>query len=237
MQEHRAPRRGVVEADVDEPLRLRVGVDAHAVQRAHRVRARELHARLGVDHDHAVTDARRALHLDLVDVEREGAVGDHAREAVEHVEVRALELTGPAGERHRLLARDEPDEPVVAAHRDHLHPHALLRAERGGVAPDDVGRPPAPRVQRAFDLVDDRADEVLRVVGLAGDRPHLGEHDEAVTLLARDRREQQEVGEREVGERPPRRDEAFHVHEIGARRASVRASARLVERAHGVGRR
>ena len=74
------------------------------MQRAHRVRARELHARLGVDDDHAVADARRALHLDLVDVERERAVGDHAREAVERLEVGALELARAAGERHRLFA-------------------------------------------------------------------------------------------------------------------------------------
>ena len=52
---------------------------------------------LRVDDDHAVADAWRALHLDLVDVERERAVGDHAREPVEDVEVDALELARTAG--------------------------------------------------------------------------------------------------------------------------------------------
>ena len=90
---------------------------------------------------------------------------------------------------------------------------------------------PRPREQRPLDLVDDGADEVLRVVGLAGDRPHLREHDEAVTLLARDRREQHEVGEREVGERAPAGDQPLEVHEIGP--AEPRAQpGQIVERAH-----
>ena len=113
----------------------------------------------------------------------------------------------------------------------HLHAHAVLRAERGGVAATIVARPPAPRVQRPLDLVDDGADEVLRVVRLPGDGPHLREHDEAVALLAGDRREQQQVGEREVGERPPRRDEPLHVHEVGARQRGAR-EREVVERAH-----
>ena len=47
-------------------------------------------------HDHAVADARRALDLDLVDVERERALGDHLGEPLEHLEVGALELAGAA---------------------------------------------------------------------------------------------------------------------------------------------
>ena len=234
MQQHRTARRGVVEADVDQPLRLRVRVNAHAVQRAHRVRARELHARLGVDDDHTVADARRALHLDLVDVERKRAVGDHAGEAVEHVEVRALELARAPREGHRLFTRHDPDEAVGTAHRDDLHPHPVLRSERGGVAADDVARSPAPRVQGTFDFVDNGADEVLRVVGLPGDRTHLGEHDEPMSLFARDRREQQEIGERQVGEVAPRRDEPLHVHEVGARQGRT-CEREVFERAHGVG--
>ena len=94
---HRTPGRVVVEADVGEVRVLRVGVDAEPVQQAHRVRARELHARLGVDEDHAVTDAGRALDLDLVEVERERPVGDHAGEPLERLEVGALELAGAGG--------------------------------------------------------------------------------------------------------------------------------------------
>ena len=71
--------RVLVEADLGEVQPRRVRVDAHAVQRADRVRAREPHAQVGVEEDHAVADARGVLELDLVLTEREAALGDHAR--------------------------------------------------------------------------------------------------------------------------------------------------------------
>ena len=201
------------------------------MQRAHRIRTRELHTRLGIDHDDAVTDARRALHLDLVDVERKRAVGDHSSEPIEHVEVGALELARAPGERHRLLAGDDSDERVGAPNGDHLYSHAILRPECRRITADDVSRPPASRVQGPFHLVDDGADEILRVIRLPGDRPHLREHHESVAFFTGDRRQQQDIGERQVGEVPPRRDEAFHVHEIAARQRGAR-HRKILERAH-----
>ena len=120
-----------------------------------------------VDQDHAVADARRALGLDLVEVERERAVGDHPREPLERLEVGALELAGLPGEGHRRLAGEQRDQAAGAPHRDALHAHALLGADRVRVGLDELARPPRAREQRPLDLVDDGADEVLRIVGLA----------------------------------------------------------------------
>ena len=81
-------------------------------------------------------------------------------------------------------------------------------------SPSVSSRPP-PRTgdERALDLVDHVPDEVRDVQRLAGRRAHLREHDEAVAVLVGDRREQQEVGEREVGEQPPREGQALQMRE------------------------
>src|SRR3974390_3065176 len=121
----------------------------------------------------------------------------------------------------------------AAPYGDCLHAHPILRAQRAGVALHDPARAPATGKQRALDLVDDRADELLRVVRLAGDGAHVGERDETVAFLARDRREEQESGERQVGQRTPRGDEPLDVLQIGARERRAR-EREIVERAHGV---
>ena len=83
--------------------------------------------------------------------------------------------------------------------------------------------------ERPRHLVDDRADEVRRVHGLAGGRAHLGERPRTAAVLALDRREQQEVGEAEVGERLPRRREPLDVAQRLAPERGLRA--RLLEAA------
>ena len=111
------------------------------MQRADGVRARELHPGLGVEHDHAVADARRALDLDLLHGEREGPLGDHLREAVEHPVVGALEFAAAAvnatGDFAVRIATS-----LGVQHRHALHVDAVLRADRGGVAFDDLARAP-----------------------------------------------------------------------------------------------
>ena len=86
--------------------------------------------RLGVDQDHAVADARRALDLDLVEIERERPVGDHLREPLERLEVGALELTGLAGEGHRRLAREQRDQSPGPPHRMPLHADPFAAHDR-----------------------------------------------------------------------------------------------------------
>ena len=184
-----------------------------------------------VDQDHAVADAGRALDLDLVEVERERPVGDHAART-------ARTSRGRCARARRCGGRTSstPRGSGARSARRRAGPGCTARARAPSrrsraCRPRRLARAPAAREQRPLDLVDDGADEVLRVVGLAGDRPHLREHDEAVTFLARDRREQHEVGEREVGERPPARDEPLEVHEIRPAQPGAEPG-QVVERAH-----
>src|SRR3979411_2508788 len=86
----------LAEADVGGALARGVGVDTHPMQRADGVRAREPDVRVGIEDDHAVGDPWRVLELDFVAREREGPLGDHAREPVEQLEVVTLELAATA---------------------------------------------------------------------------------------------------------------------------------------------
>ena len=120
----------VVEAELAEAQALGVGVHADAVQRRHGVGRRVLDPPGGIEEDHAVADAGRLLGLGVLGVEREVARGDHPGEAVEDVDVGALELAGLAAERRRRL----PGE-----HADHL----AARSAPGCTAPA-----PAPSARR-----------------------------------------------------------------------------------------
>src|SRR5438876_1538416 len=123
----------LVEPDLGQALARRVRVNTHPVQGADRVRAREADLGVAVEDDHTVRHARRVLELDLVAREREAALGDHPREAVEHLEVLAFERAGPATELERRLAGDEPDQGSLAPNGDALDPSPLGRAERLGL--------------------------------------------------------------------------------------------------------
>ena len=89
-------------------------------------------------------------------VEREVAGRDHAGEAVEDVDVGALELAGLAAERRRRLPGEHPDHLAPAAHRDAQHPHPLLQRGDGGLALDDLAEPEGPGHERPLLLVDAR---------------------------------------------------------------------------------
>ena len=69
-----------------------------AVHRAHRVGAGEPDPQVGIEEDHAVADARGVLELVVVLAEREAALGDHRREALERRQVVLLELAEVAPE-------------------------------------------------------------------------------------------------------------------------------------------
>ena len=106
-------------------------------------------------------------------VEGEVAGRDHAGEAVEDVDVGALELAGLATERRRRLPGEHADHLAAAAHRDAQHPHPLLERGDGGLALDDLAEPERPGDERPLLLVDDRADPVGPVDGLGGGGPDL----------------------------------------------------------------
>ena len=186
-----------------------------------------------IEEDHPVADARRLLGLDVLGVEREVAGRDHAGEPVEDGDVGALELTGLAAERRRRLPGEHPDHLAVAAHRDAEHPHPLLQGRDGGLALDDLAEPEGTGDERPLLLVDGGADPVGPVDGLRGARPDLPEHEEAVAVLRVDGgREQQEVGEAEVGQEPPPGDQALEVADSSPVEGRVEASE-LGERGHG----
>ena len=125
--------------------------------------------------------------LGVLRVEREVAGRDHAGEAVEDVDVGALELAGLATERRRRLPGEHPDHLAAAAHRDGEHPHPLLQRRDGGLALDDLAEPERPGDERPLLLVDDGADPVGAVHGLRGRGADLGEDEEALAVLARRR--------------------------------------------------
>ena len=165
--------------------------------------------------------------LVVVLTEREAALGDHRREAVERRQVELLEVTEVATERRARLAGDDGHHRPAVTHRDALHVRPLARTEQRGVALDHLAGAERPRHERPRHLVDDRTDQVHRVDGLAGRGAHLGQHDRAAAVLPDHRREQQEVGEAEVGERLPRRREPLHVTQRLAPQRGL--GARLLE--------
>ena len=171
--------------------------------------------------------------LDVLRVEREVAGRDHAGEAVEDVDVGALELAGLATERRRRLPGEHADHLAAAAHRDGQHPHPLLQRRDGGLPLDDLAEPERPGDERPLLLVDDGADPVGPVHGLGGGGPDLGEDEEPLAVLGVDGgREEEEVGEAEVGEQAPAGDEALEVVDGPAVERGVEAGE-LRERGHG----
>ncbi len=95
--------------------------------------------------------------------------------------------------------------------RDALQPDPLLAPEHVGLALGLLGSPPGPGDEGTFHLVDDVSDQVRDVERLPGRGADLREHDEAVPVFVRNRGEQEEVGEREIGEEPPRQREPLQV--------------------------
>src|SRR5262249_54909025 len=155
--------RALVEPDLGELHSRRVRVDPHAVQRAHRVRAPVLDARVAVQEDHAVADARRPFQLDLLARERQRAFGDHAGEPGERAGVGVLRLAGATARGRGGLAGEGRDLRAAVADRDALQSPLLLAAQHVRLALDLLAPPPRAGDERTFDLVDDVADEIGHV--------------------------------------------------------------------------
>ena len=129
---------------------------------------RVLDAARRVEDDDAVADARRLLGLDVLGVEREVAAGDHAGEAVEHVDVGALELAGLAAERRRRLAGEHADRPGPGSGPGCTAPApAPCSGEIVDLALDDLAEPVGPGDERPVLLLEDGAHPVAAVDRLA----------------------------------------------------------------------
>ena len=181
-----------------QPLGERM--DAHAVQHADRVRAGVPHPESSSRTMHAVGNARRLLHLDLVTPERERALRDHPGEPFEHVHVVPLELAGAATRRHRALAGHHRDHPVEVPNRDALHAGTALdprgsscplRRSRPSATPGPrpVARPPARRCRRGRpDTASDRSSVGRGRARRSGAPPHPGPEPAAGDPRSRGRR-------------------------------------------------
>ena len=128
-----------------QPLARGVGVDPHAVQRAHGVGAGVADDGLGVEEQDAVADPGRLLGDQGAALERERALVEHAGEAVEDLEVDPLQLAeAPAGGGGGLPGEEGDDlAPVADGDGLHVGPLAGL-ADDGGVADADLADPPDP---------------------------------------------------------------------------------------------
>src|SRR5207302_8971755 len=176
--------RALVETQLTEAGSFGVAVDAHAVQGRDRIGGRVLHPGGSVEQQHAVTDPRSLLGDDLLGRERELAVGDHAGEAVEDLDIDPFELARPPSDRRRRLPGQDPEERLPSAHRDALDPGPLAPARAAYLAVDDLAQPPGTRHQGPLGLVDDASDLVLAVEGLARRGPDLAQDHEPAVVSA-----------------------------------------------------
>ena len=216
------PDRGVVEAELGQALPDGVGADADPVQRRDRVRGRVLHASVGVHDHHAVTDPRGDRGGAAAGLEREGALGDHLREAIEDGQVGPLQLARLAAGPRRPLLRQHRDDATLAPHRYGEHPGDAGHALHGDLALHPVARGVGPAEHRDLRLVGPRADPVGDVQRLAGHRADVAHHQPPAVAVAVGAVEQH-VGEAEVGQHPPVGHQPQEVEDVGRGRARCAA--------------
>ena len=156
--------------------------------------------------------------------EREVAGGDHAGEAVEELDVDLLELTRLAPDLRRRLAREDREDVTLEAHGNALDARPF--ADVGGdLAVDDLAQLEGLGDEVPLGGRDDASHLVLVVQGLARGGADLAEHDEpllpVVAVVGLEGREQQQVGEGNVGEQGPRGHQPLQVLEGRTGQAGV----------------
>ena len=160
-----------------------------------------LHASVGVHDHHAITDARGDRGGAAAGLEREGALGDHLREAIEDGQVGPLQLAGlSAGSRRPLLRQRRDTRPWrrtgIASIRvtpgmpsTAISPSTGRPRRRPGRAPRSRTRWPTSRPSRR-----------CRASGRS--RADVAHHQPPAVAVAVGAVEQH-VGEAEVGQHPP----------------------------------
>ena len=188
----------------------------------------------GVEDDHAVADARRLLGL-----ARPGRrTGTRRRRSSGRSGRRSRSRCARA---RRAAARTSATDSRVstpttsprAAHRDAQRAHPLLqRRAIGDLALDDLAEAQRPGDERP--LASSTTVPTSRPgTRLPGRGPDLAEHEEPAPSPSAVGREQQQVGEAEVGEQPPLGDQALEVADLAAsERVWCRASSARVAIGH-----
>ncbi|CAM5301371.1 hypothetical protein SDIAM26S_01783 [Streptomyces diastaticus subsp. diastaticus] len=209
----RAPGRRQLRRGLAEVVPDQVGGEPEPVVRGERVRGGVLDDAVGVQADQAVPGARGDVGVALLVGEGEGARGDHLRQVRGALEIGQLQAARGAHGQQVGVAGDDAEDAVLAADRDRLDPDRHLLAPLRVALPHDAslverqvehGAPPARH---------EVADHVVLVGGGAGVGAHLGDRDVAGAVPGGDPQDQ--VGEGEVGEELPLRDQQVEPFQVG----------------------
>ena len=198
-------QRLIIEVEVGQAAAGDVRGHAEPAIGAHRVGRGVADATRRVDADHAVADAGSDLTLRVLPVVGEGALRDHRGQFVRGLQVGELELRRCTDRREVRLARHDGDDLPAPGHRDRLLTDGDTRGPVRLAVTDDRALLEGAQDRGLRRPRERGADEVLLVDGLRRVGTHLGGDDDL-----RGRRiahAQQQVGEREVGQDLPVRDQ------------------------------
>lgn len=209
----RAPGRGQFGRGLAEVVPDQVGGEAEPVVRGEGVRGGVLDDAVGVQADQAVAGARGDVGVALLVGEGEAACGDHLRQVRGALEVGQLQAARGAHGQQVGVAGDDPEDAPLPADRDGLDPYRHLLAPLRVALAHDAALVEGEVEHGAPAARDQVADHVVLVRGRARVRAHLGDRDVAGAVPGGD--PQDEVGEGEVGEQLPLRDQQVQPLQVG----------------------
>ncbi len=198
-----------------------VGGEAEPVVGGEGIGAGVLDDPVGVEPDQPVAGARRGVHVDLLTGEGKRSCGDHLGEVRGALEVGELQAAGRAYGQQIRVAGDHAEHPALAAHRDRLDPYRHLLAPLRVALADDPTLVQGGVQHRAAASGNEMADHVVLVGGGPGIGPHLGDGD--ITGAVQGGDPQHEIGEGQVGEQLPLRDQQMQPLEVGVAQSGVLA--------------
>ncbi len=207
-----------------------VGGEAEPVVGGERVGAGVGDHAVRVEPDQAVADPGRGVHVGLLHPGvGEGAGGDHLGQVGGALQIGELQPAGGADGQQVGVAGDHPEHLALAPHRDRLDPDRHLLAPLRIALAHDPTLVVGGVQQGAAAARDEVADHVVLVGGRAGVGPHLGDRDVPDAVPGGDPQDQ--VGEGQVGEQLPLRDQHVQPLHIGTGQGGV-AADEFVQRGH-----
>ncbi len=180
--------------------------------------------------DQAVADPGGGVHVDLlVPGEGEAAGRDHLGEVGGALQVGELQPAGGADGQQVGVAGDHPEHLALAPDRDRLDPDRDLLAPLRVALAHDPALVEGGVQQWSAAARDEVADHVVLVGGGPGVGPHLRHRDVPDAVPGGD--PQHQVGEGEVGEQLPLRDQHVEPFHVGPGEGGV-AADEFVQRGH-----